>query len=73
MYFLFIYLSFSSTFFVDIPPGSVGVLVNGESHVSVSQVSEVTTFDKFLSEFNLVVLFANRFWFFRTYPLLLLP
>ena len=36
--------------------------------MSVSQVSEVTTFDKFLSEFNLVVLFANRFWFFRTYP-----
>ena len=42
----FIYSSFSSTFFTDISPGSVGVLVNGESHVSVSQVSEVTTFYK---------------------------
>ena len=40
--YLFIYSSFSSTFFTDISPGSVGVLVNGESHVSVSQVSEVT-------------------------------
>ena len=41
--------------------------------MSVSQVSEVTTFDKFLSEFDLMVLFASRFRFFRTYPLLLLP
>ena len=51
----FIYSSFSSTFFTDISPGSVGVLVNGESHVSVSQVSEVTTFHK---------LYPNLIWWY---------
>ena len=66
----YIYSSFSSTFFSDISPGSLGVLVNGESHVSVSQVSEVTTFNKFLSEFDLMVPFASRFRFFRTNYLL---
>lgn len=68
----YIYSSFSSTFFTDISSGSVGVLVNGESHVSVSQVSEVTTFNEFLSEFDLMVPFASRFRFFRTSCLLLL-
>ena len=72
LFIFFIYSSFSSTFFTDISPGSVGVLVNGESHVSVSQVSEVTTFNKFLSEFDLMVPFASRFRFFRTNCLLLL-
>ena len=41
--------------------------------MSVSQVSEVTTFYKFVSEFDLMVLFASRFRFFKTNSLLLLP
>ena len=38
--------------------------------MSVSQVSEVTTFNKVLSEFDLMVPFASRFRFFRTNCLL---
>ena len=40
--------------------------------MSVSQVSEVTTFNKVLSKFDLMVPFASRFRFFRTNCLLLL-